>query len=224
MKKRMTAAIYARVSTVDQNCDMQLTELRAYAERMGWPAVEYVEKVSGKAGSRRPELNRLMADARLRKFDVVLVWKLDRFGRSLRDLVENIQALDSAGVRFLAPSQNIDTDVKSPMGRLILHLLGAFAEFEHALMMERVHGGQTEYARAYAAGEVGKKRASRSGRNLAPHRPSIIFRRDEAVEMRLAGKSWRAIAEALDVDFSTVRRAVSKVLLQLASPTKQTKD
>jgi len=76
----MKAAIYARVSTEDQHCEMQLTELSGYAERMGWPAVPYVEKASGKAGSRRPVLDQLLADARLRKFDVVLCWKLDRFG------------------------------------------------------------------------------------------------------------------------------------------------
>lgn len=224
MKKRMQAAIYARVSTVDQNCDMQLTELRAYVARQGWLSVEYMEKASGKAGSKRPELERLLADARLRKFDIVLVWKLDRFGRSLRHLVENIQTLDAAGVRFIAPNQNIDTDVRSPMGRFMIHLFAAFAEFEHSLMMERVNAGVGEYKRAYTAGEVGKQRSSRSGKNLAPHRPPIVYRRDQALEMRIAGHSWRRIASDLNVDVSTVRRGVSKALAQLAESAKQTKE
>src|SRR4051794_1071384 len=118
----MTAAIYARVSSEDQHCEMQLTELHGYAERNGWSVVEYVEKESGKAGVKRPVLDQLIADARMKRFDVVVVWKLDRFGRSLRDLIEHIQTLDSMGIRFVAPNQGIDTDNRSPIGKLLLHI------------------------------------------------------------------------------------------------------
>src|SRR4051812_6587795 len=102
------AAIYARVSTLDQHCEMQLTELRVDLERRGWVRVEeYVEMRSTR--KRRPQLERLLEDAGRGRFSVVVCWKLDRFGRSVQELCENIAALDRAGVRFLAPSQGIDT-------------------------------------------------------------------------------------------------------------------
>ena len=126
----MIAALYARVSTQDQKCDLQLTELRAFASRSGWDVEEYVDQgVSGTKRS-RPALNRLMADARMKRFGIVLVWKLDRFGRSLQQLVDNVQALDQAGIRFVAVTQSIDTDQRSPMGKFLMHLFAAFAESE----------------------------------------------------------------------------------------------
>lgn len=206
----MIAAIYARVSTEDQNCGLQLTELRAYAERAGWKTVEYTDKASGKAGAKRPQLDKLLADAAMRRFGAVLVWKLDRFGRSLQHLIANVQVLDSAGIRFIAPSQNIDTDNKSPMGKFLMNIFGAFAEFERDLIVERVRAGVIEYKRAYSAGEVGRKRQSRSGKNLASGRPPVVFRRDEAIRLRNTGLSWRAISAKLDVSFSTVRRVCQK--------------
>src|SRR5207302_9040592 len=109
----------------------------AYAKRSGWPMLEYVDKgVSGMKRS-RPALDKLMADARLRKIDVVLVWKLDRFVRSLQNLMDSIFELDRLKVRFIVLTQGIDTDQNSPMGRFILHLFGAFVEFERG----RVGGG-----------------------------------------------------------------------------------
>ena len=184
---------------------MQLTELSGYAERMGWPAVPYVEKASGKAGSRRPVLDQLLADARLRKFDVVLCWKLDRFGRSLEHIIQNIRTVDAAGIRFHVPSQGIDTDNHSPLGKFMVHILGAFAELERDLIAERVSAGLAEYRRAHKAGEVGKSRHSRSGKDLPHGRPARVFRRDRAVAMRQVGKSWREIAAALGVPQSTIR-------------------
>ena len=114
MQKQLTAAIYARVSTLDQDHDMQTHELREYAARMGWTVVEYTEKVS--SVKKRPQLERLMADASLRKFDIVIVWRLDRFARSLPQLLENVRQLDAAGVRFICSAQGIDTDQRNPRG------------------------------------------------------------------------------------------------------------
>lgn len=184
----LIAAIYARVSTQDQKCDLQLTELRAFAERSGWQVVEYVETASGKSGSKRPVLEKLLADARLRKFDIVTVWKMDRFGRSLQHLIENIRTLDQAGIRFIAPNQSIDTNNKSPMGKLIMHLMGAFAEFERDLIIERVKAGVAE--------------ARRQGKHCG--RAPRIFRRDEAVELREQGLSFRAIAKKMGLPVMTV--------------------
>lgn len=188
----MTAAIYARVSTDDQRCDMQLTELRGYASRMGWQLIEYIDQ--GVSGTRRnrPALDRLFADARLRKFDVVLVWKLDRFGRSLKGLIENINTLDSLGIRFLAPTQMIDTGKDSPMGRFILHLFGALAEFERALIVERVRAGVAE--------------ARRQGKSLG--RPKRDYDLSKVKKLRAQGVSWRAISKKLKVPVSTLREGV----------------
>ena len=189
----MRAAIYARVSTERQDHALQVTEMRAYASRSGWEVHEYLEKASGKAGSKRPVLEQLMADARLRKFDAVLVWKLDRFGRSLSHLVENIRLLDSFGVRFIAVTMGIDTDNRTPMGTFIIQLFGALAEFERELIVERVRAGVAE--------------AKRQGKHCG--RPKKVFRRDEALRLRQKGLGWGSIAKRLGVARSTVRSALS---------------
>src|SRR5437868_1464782 len=107
----LTVAAYCRVSTVDQNCGMQLRELREYAARRGWQITgEYIDSGWSGAKASRPELDRLMNDAASHRFDAVLVWKLDRFGRSVRNCLNGIEALRSHGVRFLAVSQSIDSD------------------------------------------------------------------------------------------------------------------
>lgn len=205
-------AIYARVSTKDQNCDMQLTELRAYALRAGWDSpAEYVEKASGKAGAKRPVQRQLMADAQMRKVDVLLIWKIDRFGRSLPDLIANIRELDQCGVRVLIPSQGIDTDKKSPMGRFIIGLLSLLAEFEREMIAERTEAGRAQFKLDYAAGRIGKEKHTRSGRDLATGRPKKIFRRDEALRLRAEGLSLRKIADRLGVAFTTVADALRKM-------------
>lgn len=103
----MRTALYGRVSTTDQSCEMQLRELRDYAARRGWEiAGEYVDSVWSGAKASRPELDRLMKDARVRRFEAVLVWKLDRWGRAVADCVRSLQELASLGIRFLAVTQN----------------------------------------------------------------------------------------------------------------------
>jgi DNA invertase Pin-like site-specific DNA recombinase len=190
MKPTITAAIYARVSTLDQQHDMQRHELNEYCARMGWNVIEYSEKAS--SVKKRPELDRLMRDAQQRKFDVVLVWRMDRFARSLPQLLENIRALDAAGVRFVCPSQGIDTDHKNPAARLMMQMLGAFAEFERAIIVERVRAGVAE--------------AQRKGTHCG--RPRKIFRRDEALEMRARGMSYGRIAAELGLKKATLVSAL----------------
>ncbi len=122
----MKAVIYARVSTSDQHNHIQVNELTEYVARRGWDlAGVYQDEISG-AKARRPGLDSLMRDARLRKFDAVLVWKLDRFGRSLVNCVAGIQELAALGVRFMAVSQGLDTDAASPTSQLLLHILAAW--------------------------------------------------------------------------------------------------
>jgi len=101
----LTAALYVRVSTLDQNDGMQRTELHEYCRRMGWSVIEYAEKKS--SVRKRPAYDQLMADARQRKFDVVLVFMLDRWARSLKYLLNSIGALNSSGIRFICPRQGI---------------------------------------------------------------------------------------------------------------------
>lgn len=210
--KAVNVAIYARVSTSDQDCAMQLSELRDYAARMGWqPPAEYVDTASGKAGAKRPAQMRLLADARLRKVDVLLIWKMDRFGRSLSELAQNIATLDQCGVRLLIPSQSIDTDNKSPMGKLIVGLFGLLAEFERAIIIERVAAGQAQFKKDFAAGRIGKDKHTRSGKDLPTGRPRRIFRRDHALALRKEGKSFRAIAKILGVPFSTIADAMKLI-------------
>ncbi len=199
---------------------MQLREVGEWIARQGWAPSKYVEMISTR--KRRPELQRLMADAIARKIDVVLVWKLDRFGRSVQELVANIETLDRAGVRFICISQGIDTDLRSPSSRLQLNIMASFAEFERDLIQERVRLGLTEYNRAFAAGEVGKGKAreSRSKLNLAAHRPLKVFPRAQAYALRAAGLSWTQISERLGISATTVRRAVA-ALKPAQKPTKK---
>ena len=167
----------------------------------------YQDIMSG-AKANRPDLNRLMLDAQARKFDCLLVWKLDRFGRSLVDCLNNIRTLEESGIRFIAVTQGLDTDQRNPASRFLLHVLGAAAEFERALIRERTQAGQQRYRTDYAAGKVGKAVHSRSGRNLPPHRPKKVFDREEVVRLRHQGRSYRQIANALGLGVGTVVRTL----------------
>jgi DNA invertase Pin-like site-specific DNA recombinase len=118
---------------------MQLRELREFCSRRGWQvAQEYVDHMSGSKDS-RPALNQLMADAGRRKIDAVLVWKLDRFARSLKMLVTSLSELEALGVAFVSLRDNLD--LTTPSGRLMFQVIGAMAEFERALIQERVKAG-----------------------------------------------------------------------------------
>jgi putative DNA-invertase from lambdoid prophage Rac len=188
----MRVAVYARVSTADQNCEMQLRELRDYVSARKWEIVgKYVDTGWSGAKASRPELNRLTSDARKRRFDAVLVWKLDRWGRSVADSIRSIQELTSLGIRFIAVTQNIDTDESNPMARFLLHIMAAFAELEREIIRERV--------------TAGVRAAKANGKTLG--RPKRVFRRDEALQMRAAGMSWRRIAAQLGVPLTTVVEA-----------------
>jgi putative DNA-invertase from lambdoid prophage Rac len=185
----MIIAIYARVSTTDQSCEMQLHELRQYVAKRGWEVfAEYVDTGFSGAAASRPRLDQLLRDARLRKFEAVLVWKLDRWGRSVAHCVRSIQELVSLGIRFLSPTESIDTGADSPMSRFLLHLFAAFAEMERGIIRERVQAGV----------RAAKAKGTRLGR------PQRVFRRDEVVRLRAEGMSWRKVAQTLNVPMSTV--------------------
>jgi DNA invertase Pin-like site-specific DNA recombinase len=136
----MRAVIYARVSTVDQTAENQLLELRKYVGARDWTAAaEYVDHgVSGTKQS-RPALDALVKDAKRRRFDVLVCWRLDRLGRNLRHLILLLDELTALGIGFVTLGEGIDTT--SPTGRLVLHVLGAISEFERERIRERVLAG-----------------------------------------------------------------------------------
>jgi len=166
----MRAAIYSRVSTAQQNPELQLREIQDYAARQGWQVVDLYQDVASGAKATRPGLNRLMADAMARKFDCLLVWKLDRFGRSLVDRLNNIRVLEDHGIRFIAVTQGLDTDQRNPASRFLRHVLGATAEFERSLIRERTQAARLRYQQYYRAGKVGKNRLQPI-REESAHRP-----------------------------------------------------
>jgi DNA invertase Pin-like site-specific DNA recombinase len=189
----MRVAVYARVSTCNgQSPEMQLAELREYASRRGWEIFrEYVDHgVSGSKES-RPELNRLMSDAHQRKIDAVPVWKIDRFGRSLKHLVNSLADLSAYRVAFISLRDNLD--LSTPSGRLMFQIIGAMAEFERSLIQERVRAG-LQNARAH-------------GKQLG--RPRRIVSRDELIRLRVVGASLRQIAEKLGLGYGTVRLRIA---------------
>jgi DNA invertase Pin-like site-specific DNA recombinase len=189
-------ALYARVSTLNgQNPEMQLTELREYAARRGWDVfAEYTDLgVSGSKDS-RPQLNRMLADAHAWKFDAVLVWKLDRLGRSLKHLVTTIADLEHYGVSFVSLRDNLD--LSTPSGRLMLHLLGAMAEFERELIKERVNAGIK----------------SAQARGVRFGRPKVYCSGLKIAQMREQGVPWTEVARRLDVGKGTAQRAFARHL------------
>jgi len=188
------AALYARVSTANhgQDVNMQLRELREYCERRGLEvAGEYTDSASGAKDS-RPELNRLMADAKQRRFDAVCVWKLDRFGRSLRHLVNSLADLESLGVSFISIRDNLD--LSTPSGRLMFQIIGAMAEFERALIQERVRAGL--------------RNARAKGKLLG--RPRMVVDASQIARLRSQGRSVREIAEELGYSRSLVHKTLAK--------------
>ena len=206
----MTVACYVRVSTSDQNPELQLRELRDYATRQGWALADSYKDVGSGSSLCRPGLERLLEDAHQGKFKAVLVWKLDRFGRSLVDCLKNIELLEGCGVRFIAVTQGLDTDHRNPASRFLLQVLGAAAEFERSLILERVQAGQARYRQDYLSGKVGKTVHSRSGKDLPAHRPRKIFDREKVFRLRRDGLSLRQIADRMGIGLGTVSRTLQQ--------------
>jgi DNA invertase Pin-like site-specific DNA recombinase len=183
-------AMYARVSTQKQELAMQLTDLRKYCKRMGWPADEFLEKAS--SVKRRPVFDEMLKDARQGKYQIILVWRLDRFARSMRDFVNITLELKSWGVRLISATENVDSGNENPFAEFMMKLLGLLAELERKIIVARVTAGLAE--------------AKRQGKVLGP--PKRVFARGKAAKLREQGMSWRAIAAKLNVPMTTVRDAL----------------
>ena len=200
----MRAALYLRVSTLDQDTARQERELRAAAAARGWDIVEtYADNgISGAEGrDKRPAFDRLHKDAVQRRFDIVMAWSVDRLGRSLKDLVAFLQELHSAGIELFLHQQAIDTT--TPAGKMLYQVLGAFAEFERAIIRERIMSGITK-ARA-----VGTKSGKAIGRPRIPEAMREAIRREHAA----GGVSLRALARGFDVSPGTIRAILADTQL-----------
>ena len=190
---RKVAALYARVSTLDQNCEVQLQDLRRFVSQRFARYQEYIDVGVSGAQRHRPQLDALMKDARKRLFDVVLVWKFDRFARSLKHLIESLDEFSSLGIDFVSYTEGVDTT--TPSGQLLFHIVGAVAQFERDLIAERVRAGMA-LARA-----MGKRIG----------RPRAAVDIEAVTKLRGEGRSLRVIAARLSIPVSRVRRALLRL-------------
>ena len=200
----MTAASYVRVSTTSktkqadaptfvQNPEVQEQPLRELASQRGWELSRvYSDRASG-AAERRPGLDALMADARRGLFQVVVVWRFDRFARSVKQLVLALEEFRSLRIEFVSHQEALDSS--TPLGKAMFTIIGAMAELERNIIRERVLAGM-EHAR---------RNGTKSGKSVG--RPKAVIDRDEVVKLRQEGLSWREIARKLRVGAATVRRA-----------------
>lgn len=187
-------AIYARVSTKEQNPENQLRELREYAKRRweGAAISEYVDVGVSGANARRPELDKMMMAAKKRQLDTILVWKFDRFGRSVQHLVNALAEFQALDVAFISLQDTIDTT--TPIGRAMFAIIGAFAEFERSVIQERIYAGLS--------------RATAQGKKLG--RPRMPIDTAQVRSLRSQGLTYRAVAERMKISKEAAFRACSK--------------
>ena len=184
----MRIGIYARVSTKDQSCELQLRDLRTYCAARGFDLVrEYVDVGQSGAKDSRPELNILMGDARKRQFDAIVVWRFDRFARSTKHLLMALEEFRSLGIQFISYQENMDTS--SPLGQALFTIVSAVAQLERDLIRERV--------------TAGIRNARVNGKKLG--RPKSAVDREQILELKEQGLSLRQIAANLGVGYGTVR-------------------
>jgi DNA invertase Pin-like site-specific DNA recombinase len=190
MSKR--CALYLRVSTVDQHPETQVHDLRLMAQQRGYTIVrEYVDKISG-TRAKRPGLDELLRDARRGQFDVVFVWAFDRMARSVRHLLDTLDELNRLNVEFISFRENIDTG--GPLGRALVVIIGAIAELERNLIIERVRAGM--------------RRAKLEGRHIG--RRPLDIDRAAVLRDRALGKSLGEIAKLHQISKTTVSRVLQQ--------------
>jgi DNA invertase Pin-like site-specific DNA recombinase len=186
------AVLYLRVSTFDQHPETQLYDLRGLAAQRGWEIIEeYSDTISG-AKAKRPGLDRLMADARRGKFDVVLVWAFDRIARSVRHFLEVLDELTHLNLEFVSFRENVDTG--GPLGRAMIVIIGAIAELERNLIIERVRAGM--------------RRAKLEGRRIG--RPPLEVDREAVLHDRARGQSLTALAKTYRISRTSVIRVIQQ--------------
>ena len=182
------AALYMRVSTLDQHPETQLYDLRQMAEQRGYRiAEEYTDMISG-TKARRPGLDAMMRDGRRGQFDVVLVWASDRIARSVKHFLEVLDELNRLNIEFISFREQIDTG--GPLGRAVVIIIGAIAELERSLIVERVRAGM--------------RRAKLEGRHIG--RKALVLNRSAIVSDRQRGQSLGQLAKAYRVSRTTIHR------------------
>jgi len=187
------AALYLRVSTLDQHPETQLHDLHALAQQRGFEVVEeYTDRISG-AKARRPGLDKLLADARRGKFDVVLIWAFDRIARSVRHLLEVLDDLNRLNVEFISFRENIDSG--GPLGRAMIVIIGAIAELERNLIIERVRAGM--------------RRAKLEGRRIG--RAPLEVDRPALLRDRAGGMTLAEVAKAHRISKASVCRVLKQI-------------
>lgn len=187
-------AVYCRISTAEQNTDMQIDGLREFAAQRGWTIVrEFVDVGISGSKDRRPSLDEMMRDARRRRFSVVVVWKFDRFARSVRHLVTALDEFRELGIDFVSLHDAIDTS--TPTGRFTFAIVAAVAEFEREIIRGRVKSGL----------DAARRRGRRIGR------PKVRVDLDRALALRAEGKSFAATAKLLGVGVGTLHAALRDV-------------
>jgi len=192
MKQGKRIAIYARVSTKDQSVDMQLNDLERYSKERGFKVFKvYQDNISGTKNT-RPGLDLLMNDARKKRFDVVLVWRFDRFARSTKHLVNALYEFRNLGIDFISYQENIDTS--SPLGSAIFTIISAVAQLERDIIAERV--------------KAGLRRARENGKKLG--RPCVDVDYDSIARLRRQGLSFRKIAKKTGISYTTVGEILKK--------------
>jgi len=191
----MRIGIYARVSTRDQSCELQVRDLRAYCTARGSDLVrEYIDVGQSGAKDSRPELNKLMDDARKRQFDAIVVWRFDRFARSTKHLLSALEEFRSLGIQFISYQENIDTS--SALGQALFTIVSAVAQLERDLIRERV--------------SAGIRNARANGKQLG--RPKSGVDSERILQMRAEGQTLQQIAEQLKVGYGTVRARLQNAL------------
>jgi DNA invertase Pin-like site-specific DNA recombinase len=187
--KSKKVALYTRVSTEEQKTDLQLMDLREYVKRRDYEIFNFYEDIVSGATKERKALDQLFQDAKHRRFDIVLVWKFDRFARSLKMLVDSLALFQELGIDFISYKENIDTTTS--MGRLIFHINSAYAEFEREIIKDRVIAGIK--AKREKTGKWGRK--------------VLASELQQKIKDLIAAKqSIRAVAKTLDISTRTVRK------------------
>jgi DNA invertase Pin-like site-specific DNA recombinase len=199
--KTKRAALYTRVSSLDQNPANQLNEIRQFASQRGFQIVnEYTDHGISGTRARRPALDKLLADANRRRFDVVVVWSCDRLARSTRHFLQVLDELNGLGIQFLSQREAIDTD--GVLGRAILTIISAIAELERSLIVERV--------------KAGMRRAKLEGRQIG--RARLVVDREQVIHDRRSGMSLTQVARKHSISRASVCRLMKETALTPASP------
>ena len=193
--------IYCRVSTTEQNIEMQLSDLRRYCLSRGWTIFkEYLDVGVSGFKENRPGLSALMADAKQRLIDIVLVWRFDRFARSSKHLALALDEFGTLGIDFVSYNEQLDTS--GPMGKAMFSIIGAMAELERGILVERIHGGL--------------RRAREKGTIIG--RPRVKIPTERIAELQNRGYSIRKMAQALKIPRSTIQDKLAALKLASENP------